>query len=187
MLYNYQQELWEFNWVLCTQEAENGQICQSEEMKSLGDGGLRSVSDSKDVYHWGSSTVCHILAKQEYLGHTVNFKKKSISRTKKPLQCRKQERFAIIFSSCSLSARVCLKIHSRHLYASLCVIFAPNSVDVARYASFIWHIMPFGYKSPTNCGAHLAESNFQTHSSTNNFSMLPPPNCNVPMAVSSEK
>lgn len=36
MLYNYQQELWEFNWVLCTQEAENGQICQSEEMTSLG-------------------------------------------------------------------------------------------------------------------------------------------------------
>ena len=56
--------------------------------------------------------------------------------------------------------RAYLKNHSRHLYAPLCVIFAPNSVNIARYASFIRH------KSPTNCDAHLTESNFQTHSST---------------------
>ncbi|WP_373216133.1 DUF6783 domain-containing protein [Ruminococcus sp. 5_1_39BFAA] len=37
-------------------------------------------------------------------------------------------------------------------------MFAPHSVSVARYASLIWS------KSPTNCEAHLAESNFQTHS-----------------------
>ena len=55
--------------------------------------------------------------------------------------------------------RACLKNHSRHLYAPLCVIFAPYSVDVAHYASFIWH------KSPTNCDAHLTESSFQTRSS----------------------
>ncbi len=54
--------------------------------------------------------------------------------------------------------RACLKNHSCHLHAPLCVIFAPNSVDVARYAAFIWH------KSPTNCDAHLAESIFQTRS-----------------------
>ena len=54
-----------------------------------------------------------------------------------------------------------MKNHSRHLYAPVCVIFAPHSVDVARYASFIWH------KSPTNCVAHLTESIFQTRSRQN--------------------
>ncbi|WP_334293916.1 DUF6783 domain-containing protein [Blautia marasmi] len=39
-------------------------------------------------------------------------------------------------------------------------MFAPNSVNVARYASLI------GIKSPTKCDAQLAESNFQTHSRT---------------------
>ena len=33
--------------------------------------------------------------------------------------------------------RVCLKIHSDNLHAPLCGIFAPNSVNVARYASLI--------------------------------------------------
>ncbi len=62
--------------------------------------------------------------------------------------------------------RACLKNHSRHLYndayasySPLCVIFAPNSVNIARYVSFIRH------KSPTNCDAHLTESIFQTRSS----------------------
>ena len=61
--------------------------------------------------------------------------------------------------------RACLKKHSCHLYndayasySPLCVIFAPNSGYIARYAPFIWH------KSPTNCDAHLAESIFQTRS-----------------------
>ncbi|NBI70686.1 hypothetical protein D3Z50_06365 [Clostridiaceae bacterium] len=53
-----------------------------------------------------------------------------------------------------------MKIHSRHLHAPLCVIFAPNSGYIARYAPFIWH------KSPTNCDAHLSESNFQTRSNS---------------------
>ena len=64
------------------------------------------------------------------------------------------------------SPRACLKNHSCHLYndaiasySPLCVIFAPNSVNIARYASFIRH------KSPTNCDAHLTESIFQTRSS----------------------
>ncbi|WP_334303394.1 DUF6783 domain-containing protein [Blautia sp.] len=38
-------------------------------------------------------------------------------------------------------------------------MFAPNSVNVSRYASLI------RVKSPTKCDAQLAESNFQTHSS----------------------
>ncbi len=59
------------------------------------------------------------------------------------------------------SARACLKIHSCHLHAPLCVIFVPNSGYIARYAPFIWH------KSPTNCDAHLAESIFQTRSRQN--------------------
>ena len=56
--------------------------------------------------------------------------------------------------------RACLKNHSCHLHSPLCVIFAPNSGYIARYAPFIWH------KSPTNCEIHLAESIFQTRSST---------------------
>ena len=58
--------------------------------------------------------------------------------------------------------RACLKIHSRHLHPLICGIFLPNSVNVARYASFIWQ------KSPTNCRIHLSESNFQTRSSDSN-------------------
>ena len=57
----------------------------------------------------------------------------------------------------SAGARVCLKIHFRHLHAPLCGIFDPNSLDVARYDAFIWA------KSPTKRNAHLTESNFQTH------------------------
>ncbi|MEY8275293.1 MULTISPECIES: DUF6783 domain-containing protein [Blautia] len=51
-----------------------------------------------------------------------------------------------------------MKIHSDNPHAPLRGIFAPNSVNVARYASLI------EVKSPTKCDAHLAESNFQTHS-----------------------
>jgi len=53
---------------------------------------------------------------------------------------------------------VCLKIHSRHLHVPLRGIFGPNSGYIAHYAPFIWP------KSPTNCDAHLPESNFQTRS-----------------------
>ncbi|WWR22301.1 DUF6783 domain-containing protein [Lachnospiraceae bacterium JLR.KK009] len=37
-------------------------------------------------------------------------------------------------------------------------MFAPNSVNVSRYASLIWH------KSSTNCEIHPTESNFKTRS-----------------------
>ena len=53
---------------------------------------------------------------------------------------------------------MCLKIHSCHLHAPLCVIFVPNSGYIARYAPFIWH------KSPTKCDAHLTKSIFKTRS-----------------------
>ena len=45
------------------------------------------------------------------------------------------------------------------MHAPLCGIFGPHSVNVAHYASLI------RVKSPTNCDAHLTESNFQTRSS----------------------
>ena len=54
--------------------------------------------------------------------------------------------------------RACLKIHSRHMHAPLCGRFGSHSVNVAHYASLI------RVKSPTNCDAHLTESNFQTRS-----------------------
>lgn len=45
--------------------------------------GLHQNREFKDPYHWGSSTVCHILAKREYLGHTVNFKTRKHFKDKK--------------------------------------------------------------------------------------------------------
>ncbi|WP_395014330.1 DUF6783 domain-containing protein [Robinsoniella peoriensis] len=51
-----------------------------------------------------------------------------------------------------------MKIHSCHLHAPLCGIFAPNSGYVARYAPFIRD------KSPTKCDAQLPESNFRIRS-----------------------
>jgi len=62
-----------------------------------------------------------------------------------------------------ISARACFKNHSRHLHAPFCVIFAPNSSYIARYAPLIWH------KSPTNCDAHLAESIFETRPRKTDF------------------
>ncbi|RHU12568.1 hypothetical protein DW694_08590 [Ruminococcus sp. AM26-12LB] len=56
-----------------------------------------------------------------------------------------------------------MKNHSCNLHAPLCGRFHPNSVAVARYGALIRE------KSPTNCDAHLAESLFQTRSSTDNF------------------
>ncbi|WP_334291769.1 DUF6783 domain-containing protein [Robinsoniella peoriensis] len=50
------------------------------------------------------------------------------------------------------------EIHSRHLHAPLCGIFAPDSGYVACYVPFIRD------KSPTNCDAQLSESNFRTRS-----------------------
>ncbi|MHA9738478.1 DUF6783 domain-containing protein [Robinsoniella peoriensis] len=59
-----------------------------------------------------------------------------------------------------MSARACLKSHSRHLHAPLCGIFAQYSGYVARYMPFIRD------KSPTKCDAQLPESNFQTRSNS---------------------
>ena len=66
----------------------------------------------------------------------------------------------IPISFSSICHRVCLKNHSRNLHAPLCGIFHPNSVAVARYGALI------RAKYPTNCDAHLAESLFQTRSSS---------------------
>lgn len=45
--------------------------------------GLHQNRKFKDPYHWGSSTICHILSKREYLGHTVNFKTRKHFKDKK--------------------------------------------------------------------------------------------------------
>ena len=36
--------------------------------------GMNKNKTFKDVYGWGSSTICNILEKRGYLGHTINFK-----------------------------------------------------------------------------------------------------------------
>lgn len=43
-------------------------------MKSLGIGVPDNREDVHDDYRWGNSTISHMLSRQEYLGHTVNFK-----------------------------------------------------------------------------------------------------------------
>ena len=58
----------------------------------------------------------------------------------------------------TVTARACLKIHSRHPYAPLCGRFAPYSVAVARYSALMRN------KSPTNCDAHLIKNIFRTRS-----------------------
>ena len=35
------------------------------------------------MYGWGSSTICNILEKREYLGHTINFKTRKHFKDKK--------------------------------------------------------------------------------------------------------
>ena len=47
--------------------------------------GVNKNKTFKDVYGWGSSTICNILEKREYLGHTINFKtRKPVSYTHLP-------------------------------------------------------------------------------------------------------
>ncbi len=45
--------------------------------------GLHQHKEFKNPYNWCSSTVCNILAKHEYLGHTVNFKTRKHFKDKK--------------------------------------------------------------------------------------------------------
>ena len=45
--------------------------------------GLNKNKTFKDPYNWGSSTIVSILSKQEYLGHTVNFKTQKHFKDKK--------------------------------------------------------------------------------------------------------
>ncbi|MFR3323562.1 MAG: type IV secretory system conjugative DNA transfer family protein [Oscillospiraceae bacterium] len=47
--------------------------------------GVNKNKTFKDVYGWGSSTICNILEKREYLGHTINFKTRKHFKDKKPL------------------------------------------------------------------------------------------------------
>ncbi len=48
-----------------------------------GEGVNKNKAFRKDIYRWSASTVVEILKKQEYLGHTVNFKPASTLRTRK--------------------------------------------------------------------------------------------------------
>ena len=45
--------------------------------------GVNKNKTFKDVYGWGSSTICNILEKREYLGHTINFKTQKHFKDKK--------------------------------------------------------------------------------------------------------
>ena len=45
--------------------------------------GVNKNKTVKDIYGWGSSTICNILEKREYLGHTINFKTRKHFKDKK--------------------------------------------------------------------------------------------------------
>ena len=45
--------------------------------------GVNKNKAFKDVYGWGSSTICNLLEKREYLGHTINFKTRKHFKDKK--------------------------------------------------------------------------------------------------------
>ena len=45
--------------------------------------GVNKNKTFKDIYGWGSSTICNILEKREYLGHTINFKTRKHFKDKK--------------------------------------------------------------------------------------------------------
>ncbi|MBO1289265.1 recombinase family protein, partial [Faecalibacterium sp. Marseille-Q3530] len=45
--------------------------------------GVNKNKTFKDVYGWGSSTICNFLEKREYLGHTINFKTRKHFKDKK--------------------------------------------------------------------------------------------------------
>lgn len=45
--------------------------------------GVNKNKTFKDIYGWGASTICNILEKREYLGHTVNFKTRKHFKDKK--------------------------------------------------------------------------------------------------------
>ena len=45
--------------------------------------GVNKNKTFKDMYGWGSSTICNLLEKREYLGHTINFKTRKHFKDKK--------------------------------------------------------------------------------------------------------
>ena len=63
--------------IACTLEAEK-LLIPAAYLATKG-AGLHQHKVFENPYHWGSSTICAILKKREYLGHTVNFKSKKDS------------------------------------------------------------------------------------------------------------
>ena len=51
--------------------------------------GVNKNKTFKDVYGWGSSTICNILEKREYLGHTINFKTRKHFKDKKAIMSQR--------------------------------------------------------------------------------------------------
>ncbi len=63
--------------------------------------GVNKNKTFKDVYGWGSSTICNILEKREYLGHTINFK------TRKHFKDKKSHYVPVCFPSSTTPRRRC--------------------------------------------------------------------------------
>ena len=106
------------------------------------------------MYGWGSSTICNILEKREYLGHTINFKTRKHFKDKKSHYVPEDEwtifentHEAIIdqqtFDPVSYTHLDVYKRQPRHFANSSCVkecffrksrTFSPNLM----FATFLW-------------------------------------------------
>ena len=83
--------------------------------------GVNKNKTFKDVYGWGSSTICNLLEKREYLGHTINFKtRKPVSYTH--LDVYKRQDLRRPFNI--------LRIRIRPISASLSIILTAIPEDV---------------------------------------------------------
>lgn len=79
MLYNYQKELWEYNWVLCENSNGESEICQNEKMTKLGDTlsdlGYKFMIMKQDNQIYSNLSENEINIGREVAGNAIDFAK----------------------------------------------------------------------------------------------------------------
>lgn len=79
LMYNYQQELWDFDWVMCTTPDGNGQICQTAQMTSLGEAmeelGYRFMITENGEKLYSNLSEEDIRIGREVAGEAMNYAK----------------------------------------------------------------------------------------------------------------
>lgn len=76
MIYNYQQELWNYNWVSCMKEDGNGQICRNEKMTHLEEKlsrlGYRFLITKNGRQIYSNMTEADLLAGRKVAGGAID-------------------------------------------------------------------------------------------------------------------